>query len=235
MFGNRSQHKVETGAYPPSRASQSRSNFPRASLLGESNQSAVAGTQSTQDVSNIRVVIHEVDPPLPAMVFRAFMHIVCALMLAVVLALGVPRALGIHEFNVLTGSMTPTYPVGTLVFAMPCEPTEIAVGDVVSCVMNENLDVITHRVVANDAAAGTITTRGDANNSDDAPTLYANVLGVVRFSVPYVGGIVDYVTNNTQGRITGIVALACIVALTLLSEGICNQLSSQTATVIEED
>lgn len=184
--------------------------------------------------TNIRIVIRDVRPPLPARILRAVMHGVCALLLLVVCALGIPQFLGVHEFNVMTGSMTPTYPIGTLVFAVPCDASQIAVGDVVSCVMNENLDVITHRVVVNDTAARTITTRGDTNNSDDAPVLYENVLGVVRFSIPVLGGVVDYFTGSMQGRIVGIVLLACIVVLTLLAEAIYDNLSSQTAEVWED-
>lgn len=193
------------------------------------------GAQQGESATNIRVVIRDVKPPLAARVFRGVMHGLCVVLLLLVCALGVPRLFGIQEFNVMTGSMTPNYPVGTLVFVQPCEAATLQVGDVVTCVMNENLDVITHRVVANDTAAGTITTRGDANNSDDAPTLYANVVGKVVFSAAGVGNVVDFFTGSTQGRIAGVVLLVGLVVLTLLSETLCNNLSSQTARVQYED
>lgn len=190
--------------------------------------------QTETDTQNIRIVIRDVDPPLAANVFRGVMHVVCAALLLCVCAIGIPRIFGIQEFNVLTGSMTPAYPVGTLVFAVPTEPEDIQVGDAVSYIMNEQLDVITHRVVENNAEDQTITTRGDANNSNDAPCAYANIIGVVKFSVPGVGGAIDYFTNNMSGRVVGLTLLGMVVALTLLSETICNRLSSQTYTVIED-
>lgn len=195
---------------------------------------------SSEDSANksaetLHIVIRDVDPPLPALVLRGVMHGICAVLLLCVCALGIPRLFGVQEFNVLTGSMTPAYPVGTLVFTAPCDPAEIQAGDVVTCVMNEDLDVITHRVVANDPAAGTITTRGDANNSDDAPTLYENVVGVVKFSVPGIGGVINYFTTTEQGRIAGIALLASIVLVTLLAETLCNHLSRQTISAYAED
>lgn len=245
-FGH--QHKIEDGESASSmRSSQSgisrdvmrnSQRNPQCHTQNGAQHSSQKGAHfavDANDASNIRIVIRDVEPPLWAQLMRAFMHVICGALLLAVLALGVPQFLGIREFNVMTGSMTPTYPVGTLVFTVPCDPAEIQVGDVVTCVMNENLDVITHRVVANDIAAGTITTRGDANNNDDAPTLYANVLGVVRFSVPMLGGLIDYFTGSLPGRMSGLVILACVVVLTLLAESICSQLSSQTAEIYEED
>lgn len=191
-------------------------------------------TNSTVENATVRIVVRDMPAPLGLRVLRGIMHVVCALLLLLVCALGLPRIFGVQEFNVLTGSMTPAYPVGTLVFVVPCEPAELQVGDVVSCVMNEQLDVITHRVVANDPAAGTITTRGDANNSDDAPTLYANVIGKVSFSVPYAGSLMNFFTNSSQGRILGIGLLVTVVALTLLSESLCTRMTKQVAEVHED-
>ena len=160
---------------------------------------------------------------------------VCILLLVAVCCIGLPRLLGMNEFNVLTGSMSPTYPVGTLVFVQSKDPYSIRAGEVVSIVMNDKLDILTHRVVQNNYDDKTITTRGDANNSNDSPTLYDNVVGVVVFSLPYVGAVVDYLTNNDIGRIVGIGILIGIVALTFLAEAICSLLTKQAARVYNQD
>ena len=54
-----------------------------------------------------------------------------ALVLVVVLAVVsfVPRAFGYMPFAVLSGSMEPELPVGSMVFVRQVEPTDIAVGD----------------------------------------------------------------------------------------------------------
>ena len=183
------------------------------------------------DNETIRIVIKDVKPPIVARILQFSMRIICFVLLVAVCGIGIPRLFGVNEFNVLTGSMSPTYPIGTLVFVQPKDPNSIRPGEVVSCVMNERLDIITHRCVANNYTNKTITTRGDANNADDAPTLYENVVGVVIFSVPYVGGAVDYLTNDETGRIVGIGILLFILALTFLAEAICSFLTKQNANV----
>ena len=180
----------------------------------------------------IRILIRDAKPPIPARALQAFTRTICALLLICVAIIGVPRLFGVYEFNVLTGSMTPTYPPGTLVFVQEKDPASIRPGEVVSYIMDEDLNIITHRVVSNNYDDKTLTTRGDANVSDDAPILYQNVVGVVGFAIPYVGGVVDYLVNDDQGRIFGIGMLVCVLAITFLAEGICSALTKRAAKVV---
>lgn len=179
----------------------------------------------------IRIVIRDAKPPLFARILQGIMHVICLIMLLAVCAIGVPRLFGVYEFNVMTGSMTPTYPVGTLVYVAPKDPASIRPGEVVTCVMDADLNVITHRVVENNYDNNTIVTKGDANEVNDSPILYENVVGVVCFAVPEVGGIVDYLTNDAQGRILAVGVILGIVALTFLAEGISSVLTRQAANV----
>ncbi len=180
----------------------------------------------------IRILIRDAKPPIPARALQAFTRTICALLLVCVAIIGVPRLFGVYEFNVLTGSMTPTYPPGTLVFVQEKDPASIRPGEVVSYIMDEDLNIVTHRVVSNNYDDKTVTTRGDANVSDDAPVLYQNVVGVVGFAIPYVGGVVDYLVNDDQGRIFGIGMLVCVLAITFLAEGICSALTKRAAKVV---
>lgn len=183
----------------------------------------------------IRIVIRDAKPPLAARFLQGAMRFICFALLICVCGIGIPRLFGINEFNVMTGSMSPTYPVGTLVFVQPKDPSTIRPGEVVTVIMNENLDMITHRVVANNYDEKTITTKGDANNSEDGPSLYENVVGVVCFAVPNVGGIVDYLTNDSQGRIVGIAFAIGILALTFIAEGLCVLMTKQDANVYQKN
>ena len=202
----------------------------------ETNLSSLGvSSTSVQSADTIKIVIKDAKPPLVARILQGVMRMVCILLLVAVCCIGLPRLLGMNEFNVLTGSMSPTYPVGTLVFVQSKDPYSIRAGEVVSIVMNDKLDILTHRVVQNNYDDKTITTRGDANNSNDSPTLYDNVVGVVVFSLPYVGAVVDYLTNNDIGRIVGIGILIGIVALTFLAEAICSLLTKQAARVYNQD
>ena len=183
----------------------------------------------------IRIVIRDAKAPLFARVLQGFMRIICILMLIAVGALGIPRLFGIYEYNVLTGSMTPTYPVGTLVFVQPKEPASIRIGEVVTVVANEQLELITHRVTANNYEDKTLVTKGDANNSEDAPSRYENVVGVVCFSIPEIGGTVEFLTNSNEGRILGVGILAAVLSLTVLSETLCSVLAKEKASLKKPD
>ena len=116
-------------------------------------------------------------------------------MLLAVTLVGV-RILGFTPYAVLSPSMTPQYQVGDLVYVKAVEPETIEVGEAISYVANEDLLVVTHRVVEIDQENRRFTTKGDANQSTDArPVLYENVLGVVVFSLPKLGYVSMYLTT----------------------------------------
>ena len=191
--------------------------------------------EESKEKEKIRIVIRDAKPPMAARILQGFMRVICLLLIIAVCSIGIPRLFGINEFNVLTGSMTPTYPVGTLVFVQPKDPSTIRPGEVVTMIMDEDLNMVTHRVTANNYEDKTLVTKGDANNSEDAPSLYENVVGVVVFSIPYAGGIVDYMTNDANGRVFGIGIVLSILALTFIAEGICYVLTKQSASVYNKN
>ena len=191
--------------------------------------------KSAKDKEKIRIVIRDAKPPMGARVLQFLMRVICLILIIAVCGIGIPRLFGINEFNVLTASMYPTYPVGSLVFVQPKDPTTIRPGEVVTVIMNEDLDMVTHRVVENNYDEKTLTTKGDANNAEDSPSLYENVVGVVVFSLPFVGGFVDYLTNDATGRVLGIGIVLSILALTFIAEAICFLLTKQAASVYKPD
>ncbi len=107
------------------------------------------------------------------------------------------RILGYRVFNILSGSMEPTYSVGDLIYVQEVkDKSTIRVGDPITFILNENLVVATHRVVKVDTEKQLFYTKGDANNTmDSSPVLYNNVIGVPKFSIPYLGYVADFVQN----------------------------------------
>ena len=106
------------------------------------------------------------------------------------------RLLGYQVFNVISGSMEPTYSVGDLIYVKDVDPYSIRVGDPITFVLNENLVVATHRVVSIDTENQLFTTKGDANeHADAAPVHFNNLIGVPKFSVPLLGYVSDYVQH----------------------------------------
>ncbi len=128
-------------------------------------------------------------------------------MIALAAVLLVPRLLGMQSFAVLTGSMDPAVPVGTLVFTKP--QASYAAGDIITF-LDDNGIVVTHRVVSADADAGTYVTKGDANNvADPLPAEASNVIGRVVFQVPYLGAVSEKLKTRAG------INIACGVILVL--------------------
>ena len=129
--------------------------------------------------------------------------------LLLVLALGaitiaVPAAVGGMPLSVLTGSMRPTYPPGTLVVIKPAAPEEIGIGDVITFQIESGKPAVaTHRVIARSTDSGTgevrFTTQGDANNTPDAePVQPVQVRGKVWYAIPYLGWANQAIDGGTR-------------------------------------
>lgn len=117
-----------------------------------------------------------------------------------VVTIVLPLVVGGHRYTILTGSMKPTYPPGTLVVVRPEDPVELAVGDPITYqIRSGQPEVVTHRIVqvrrSADGEIGFIT-RGDANQVDDEQIVRPEqVRGAVWYSIPYLG----YVNNWFSG------------------------------------
>lgn len=98
---------------------------------------------------------------------------------------------GIQSFVVLTGSMSPALPPGSVVFTQT-RPS-YNVGDVISFA-SEGV-TITHRVV--EITPDGYVTRGDANNTTDPDTVATSaIVGVSVFSLPHVGNFVLFLRTT---------------------------------------
>lgn len=121
-----------------------------------------------------------------------------------------PGMTGFHMYNVLSGSMEPAIPVGSLLYVRSGDPEQVEDEDIIAFYGSlEDSGIITHRVVKNNVVSGTFTTKGDANNKEDPmPVSYDNYIGRVTLSVPYVGHVLTIMTS-----LEGKIAAACIVGL----------------------
>ena len=122
------------------------------------------------------------------------------------------RFLHITPYAVLSGSMEPTYKVGSLIYVKDTVPEEIKVGDPITFVLNNDLTIATHRVVKVDKENQSFITKGDANEKvDGKPVLYENLIGKPIFHIPYMG----YFVNWLQSR-TGIIVSISLVSLYII-------------------
>jgi signal peptidase len=142
--------------------------------------------------------------------------------LLIILALGavtivVPALVGGAPLSVLTGSMRPTLPPGTLVVIKPAAAEEIGVGDVITFQIESGRPAVaTHRVIARslDSATGEVrlTTQGDANNTPDPePVRPEQIRGTVWYAIPYLGWVNQAIDGQT--RSWAIPALAGVMFL----------------------
>ncbi len=142
--------------------------------------------------------------------------VAAAVLLAVLLA-GV-RVVGLTPFAVLSGSMEPAYHVGSLIYVQKTDPANIQVGDPITFVLNEELQVATHRVIKIDAQNQYFYTKGDANNAPDAmPVHFQNLLGKPVFTIPQLGYASSFL-NTRSGTILAITAAAVILILVFVPD-----------------
>lgn len=151
--------------------------------------------------------------------------VVLVLMLAAVL---IPKlCFGVEMKAVMTSSMEPELPVGSLLIIIPTEYEDIHIGDDITFVRDENLTLVTHRVIAKDDAAQKITTQGIANNTADAPTSYQNVVGKVFFHIPYIGYLV-ILLSTTKGKIIAVILIIAVMLISLLTDKYSKEKSKAT-------
>ncbi|WP_228479744.1 signal peptidase I [Microbacterium abyssi] len=128
-------------------------------------------------------------------------------MVVLAVAIVIPRLLGAVPLAVLTSSMEPTLPPGTLVVVKPVDPEALGVGDVVTFQpVSDDPLLVTHRIVGVGYQADgeiTFTTRGDNNGIDDEPIAGAQVMGEVIYSVPFVGYATTVFSSTERGWIVG--------------------------------
>ena len=127
-----------------------------------------------------------------------------------------PRIFGIEIYGILTGSMDPACPTGSLVYVKSVNPESLQEKDIVTF-QKGNL-VITHRVVKNDVQKEELITKGDANNANDIqPVAYKQIKGKVALTVPLLGYLALRL-NSAAGISVCVIILALGLMLWVLGD-----------------
>ena len=144
--------------------------------------------------------------------------ILVALIVILAILLGGVRLVGLRPFAVLSGSMEPAYHVGSLIYVKACDPADVEVGDPITFVLDEDLNVATHRVIEIDAENQHFYTKGDANNAPDgAPVYFKNLIGRPVFTIPYLGYFSNWITTP-PGMYVAIAAAGVFIILLFLPD-----------------
>src|SRR5262245_24026065 len=132
---------------------------------------------------------------------------------ALLAAVIVPRIAGGTSYTVLTGSMEPTLPPGTLIVVRPSD--DIQIGDVITFQLRSGEpEVATHRVIGVGTSVGgerVYMTQGDASDAPDPERVRdVQVRGELWYRVPYLGYVSQLFTGGQRKGIALVIALALI-------------------------
>lgn len=150
------------------------------------------------------------------MIVKKICNILSTLVLLVLAAVAavilVPMLMGYKEMAVLSGSMEPTIPVGSIVYVKPLDDASLLEpGDICTYTMADGETMVTHRVVSVDPDSQTLITKGDANDVEDGAISFDQVFGETQFHLPYLG----YIAINAKTP-TGIIAVCGVLVGVIL-------------------
>ena len=131
-------------------------------------------------------------------VFEKLLTVIMVLIIAFAFLMVGVRLFGLTPYTVLSGSMEPTYHVGSLIYVKDVDPADLDVDDPITYLI-DNKTVVTHRIIEVLYDDDGITkigfkTKGDNNEDPDGtPVSPENILGKPVFSIPLLGYIIFYV------------------------------------------
>lgn len=151
-----------------------------------------------------------------AKILKIIGNVLIIFVIIAIAPIAIPKAFGVQAFNVISGSMEPTISVGSIVYVRNVEFEELSQGDVIA--FESGASVVTHRIVEINTEDKLITTKGDANNTEDFnPVSYTNVIGRMIAHLPIYGTIVAWLTD-TVGKLVAVVVLIIGAVLSYLGE-----------------
>ena len=127
------------------------------------------------------------------------------------LVIVVPAVVGGTALTVLTSSMAPAYPPGTLIVIKPTPVDEIRVGDVLTYQIESGKPaVISHRVTTRSISTEgdtTFVTKGDNNAlADPEPVQAVQAKGTLWYAIPMLGWVNNAVSGESRGILVPLVA-----------------------------
>lgn len=139
-------------------------------------------------------------------------------MVLLVVIMFIPKFFNIEPMIVLSGSMEPTYHVGSLLYVNK-NVEDIEVGDTITFYSDLQKQIlVTHRVVEVDEKEQVYYTQGDANEVRDIYPVDKNrVLGAPIFSIPKLGYLAEKL-SYTSGKVFYIALILILSALLFLGD-----------------
>lgn len=140
-------------------------------------------------------------------------------LLAVLLA-GV-QLLGLRVYTVLSPSMEPQYPTGSLIYVKSVDPDDLQIGDVITFTLPGNSGTVTHRIVEilpdeDNPGRRCFRTQGDNNHHPDGGAVAEDrVVGTPIVMIPRLGYLAA-VIRHPPGLYLAIAAAVCLMLAVLI-------------------
>lgn len=132
-----------------------------------------------------------------ARIWNVLLTVFLLIAAALVIAFAGVRLAGLAPYVVLSGSMEPEYPVGSLIYVKDADPSSVEVGQAITFRQGSGT-LVTHQVYEIDSEQQLFYTQGIANVDssgeimhDAAPTPWSSLVGQPIACVPYLGYVND--------------------------------------------
>lgn len=130
-------------------------------------------------------------------VYNIATTVLVVLVVVIALLLIGVRIVGLTPYTVLSPSMTPTYPVGSVIYVSKTSADGLKVGDPLTYTLDGK--TVTHRIVekqTNELTGVSFITKGDANKIPDGhPVSPSQIVGKPLFHIPLLGYVSNYIQS----------------------------------------
>lgn len=153
---------------------------------------------------------------------RSLTSVLVCLAILFAFFLSLIKVFGFEIYGVLTGSMNPAIPTGSMIYIRDAEPERLRIGDVITYSVSPGM-MATHRIVdivedETNPALFRFQTKGDANPAVDAVLVEPKkIVGKVAFSIPFLGSAAHYI-QKPPGIFVVIGISLILVALVFLTD-----------------
>lgn len=135
--------------------------------------------------------------------------------LLAILLVGV-KLLGVDVYTILSPSMEPDYPTGSLIYIVDVDPAELKERDVITFKISETTTA-THRIIElipdeDDPSITRFRTKGDNNDTFDGSLVeFSDVIGKPVFCIPYLGFLAKYIQTPPGSYVALGISIAMIL------------------------
>lgn len=156
-------------------------------------------------------------------IFNIISTVLVVLLALVLLGILGVRIAGLDSYRMISDTMEPQFPAGSVLLVKNTDTTELEKGDVITFYLDGKVEA-THRIheVVEEEGSRLFRTKADAlEQPDPNPVKPEDVIGVPVFTVPYLGTVLTYMQTSRGMYLSigiGLVIILLIVLPPLLLE-----------------